>query len=90
MAHADTVRIFDTTLRDGEQSPGFTMNGAVLKNRWVVAVERALNRLQTRNRQRLVRMLPAIAHLALLGTLLLGLYQVLRLEPSRKRLPRAS
>jgi 2-isopropylmalate synthase len=23
---ADTVRIFDTTLRDGEQSPGFTMN----------------------------------------------------------------
>ncbi|HEX9843314.1 MAG TPA: 2-isopropylmalate synthase, partial [bacterium] len=26
MAQADTVRIFDTTLRDGEQSPGFTMN----------------------------------------------------------------
>ncbi len=23
---ADTIRIFDTTLRDGEQSPGFTMN----------------------------------------------------------------
>src|SRR5437667_9512398 len=22
----DTVRIFDTTLRDGEQSPGFSMN----------------------------------------------------------------
>ena len=26
MANVDTVRIFDTTLRDGEQSPGFTMN----------------------------------------------------------------
>ena len=24
----DTVRIFDTTLRDGEQSPGFSMNTA--------------------------------------------------------------
>ena len=24
--HMDTVRIFDTTLRDGEQSPGFSMN----------------------------------------------------------------
>ena len=23
----DLVRIFDTTLRDGEQSPGFSMNG---------------------------------------------------------------
>ncbi len=23
---ATNVRIFDTTLRDGEQSPGFTMN----------------------------------------------------------------
>lgn len=23
---ADTIRVFDTTLRDGEQSPGFTMN----------------------------------------------------------------
>jgi len=46
--------------------------------------------MQTRNRQRLLRMLTALAQLALLGTLLLGLYQVLRLEPSRKRLPRAS
>jgi 2-isopropylmalate synthase len=26
MADVDTIRIFDTTLRDGEQSPGFTMN----------------------------------------------------------------
>ena len=26
MADEDTIRIFDTTLRDGEQSPGFTMN----------------------------------------------------------------
>jgi 2-isopropylmalate synthase len=26
MAQAETIRIFDTTLRDGEQSPGFTMN----------------------------------------------------------------
>ena len=25
---ADVVRIFDTTLRDGEQSPGFSMNTA--------------------------------------------------------------
>src|SRR3981081_1434030 len=24
--HMDVVRIFDTTLRDGEQSPGFSMN----------------------------------------------------------------
>ena len=24
----DVVRIFDTTLRDGEQSPGFSMNTA--------------------------------------------------------------
>ena len=24
----DTVRIFDTTLRDGEQAPGFSMNTA--------------------------------------------------------------
>ncbi len=24
----DSVRIFDTTLRDGEQSPGFSMNTA--------------------------------------------------------------
>jgi hypothetical protein len=49
-----------------------------------------VERLQQRNRQRLYRMLPSLAHLALLGTLLLGLYQVLRLEPSRKRVPRAS
>ena len=27
MAQAQSIRIFDTTLRDGEQSPGFTMNG---------------------------------------------------------------
>jgi hypothetical protein len=49
-----------------------------------------LDRTQSRNRERLIRMLPHIAQLALLGTLLLGLYQVLRLEPGRKRLPRAS
>jgi len=46
--------------------------------------------MQSRNRTRLLNMLPYLAHLALLGTLLLGLYQVLRLEPSRKRMPRAS
>nr|NIP73202.1 hypothetical protein [Gammaproteobacteria bacterium]NIR96885.1 hypothetical protein [Gammaproteobacteria bacterium]NIT64294.1 hypothetical protein [Gammaproteobacteria bacterium]NIV19540.1 hypothetical protein [Gammaproteobacteria bacterium]NIY32874.1 hypothetical protein [Gammaproteobacteria bacterium] len=27
MAQTETIQIFDTTLRDGEQSPGFTMNG---------------------------------------------------------------
>jgi hypothetical protein len=54
------------------------------------ALKNQLERLQFRNRQRLIRMLPSLAHLALLGTLLLGLYQVLRLEPSRKRVPRAS
>ena len=27
MSAATKIRIFDTTLRDGEQSPGFTMNG---------------------------------------------------------------
>ena len=26
MSEVETIKIFDTTLRDGEQSPGFTMN----------------------------------------------------------------
>jgi hypothetical protein len=61
---------------------GLTMAWAALKT--------YLDELQSRNRRRMIRMLPHIAQLALLGSLLLGLYQVLRLEPSRKRLPKAS
>ena len=53
------------------------------------APTKTLERLQFRNRKRLVEMLPQLFQLALLGTLLLGLYHVLRLEPSRKRLTRA-
>jgi len=38
----DTVRIFDTTLRDGEQSPGFSMNtGEKLKMARQLAALRA-------------------------------------------------
>lgn len=51
---------------------------------WAALTNR-LERLQTRNRNRLYEMLPNLLQLALLGTLLLGLFQVLRLEPSRKR-----
>jgi hypothetical protein len=62
------------------------MDWTALNNR----VGHYFERLQSRNRKRLTKMLPHLAQLALLGTLLLGLYQVLRLEPSRKRLHRAS
>jgi hypothetical protein len=62
------------------------MDWTALNNR----VGHYFERLQSRNRKRLTKMLPYLAQLALLGTLLLGLYQVLRLEPSRKRLHRAS
>lgn len=53
--------------------------------RWA-AFTNWIERLQVRNRKRLVEMLPHLFQLALLGTLLLGLYHVLRLEPSRKRI----
>ena len=56
--------------------------------RWT-ALKSGLERLQFRNRKRLIKMLPTVFQLALLGTLLLGLFHVLRLEPNRKRLNRA-
>jgi len=53
------------------------------------AIRSRLEQMQSRIRTRLMNMLPYLAQLALLGTLLLGLFQVLRLEPSRKRVPKA-
>ena len=57
------------------------MDRAALRNR--------LEQFQAHNRTRLFDMLLNLVPLALLATLLLGLYQVLRLEPSRKRMRRA-
>src|SRR5205807_1818299 len=41
MPETRTIRIFDTTLRDGEQSPGCKMDKAEIIKRAVAGVERA-------------------------------------------------
>jgi len=44
-----------------------------------------IERIQFHNRERLLTMLPILFGMLALGALLLGLYYVLRLGPSRKR-----